>query len=51
MSTGIKLRFKDTDTQLRAKEVLQQELGDTYVVAMDWVDGTDLATLLADRLV
>src|SRR3954467_10219833 len=23
--------------------------GDTYVVAMDWVDGTDLATLLAER--
>ena len=23
--------------------------GDDYVVAMDWVDGTDLATLLADR--
>src|SRR3954449_9689860 len=23
--------------------------GDTYVVAMDWVDGTSLATLLADR--
>ena len=23
--------------------------GDDYVVAMDWVDGTDLATLLAER--
>ena len=23
--------------------------GDSYVVAMDWVDGTDLATLLRDR--
>ena len=23
--------------------------GDDYIVAMDWVDGTDLATLLADR--
>ena len=23
--------------------------GDNYVVAMDWVDGTDLATLLRDR--
>ncbi len=23
--------------------------GDSYVVAMDWVDGTDLATLLHDR--
>ena len=23
--------------------------GDSYVVAMDWVDGTDLATLLAER--
>src|SRR5881628_1343617 len=24
--------------------------GDDYVVAMDWVDGTDLATLLRDRV-
>jgi len=23
--------------------------GDSYIVAMDWVDGTDLATLVADR--
>ena len=33
--TGIKLRFKDTDTQLRAKEVLSRELGDNYVVALN----------------
>jgi len=33
--TGIKLRFKDTDTQLRAKEVLQKALGDSYVVALN----------------
>ncbi|MHB8696346.1 MAG: protein kinase domain-containing protein, partial [Solirubrobacteraceae bacterium] len=23
--------------------------GDSYVVAMDWIDGTDLATILRDR--
>jgi preprotein translocase subunit SecD len=33
--SGIKLRFKDTDTQLRAKEVLSRELGDNYVVALN----------------
>jgi preprotein translocase subunit SecD len=33
--TGIKVRFKDTDTQLKAKEVLQKALGDNYVVALN----------------
>ena len=33
--TGIKLRFADTDTQLRAKDILQFELGDGYVVALN----------------
>jgi preprotein translocase subunit SecD len=33
--TGVKIRFKDTDTQLRAKEVLARELGDNYVVALN----------------
>jgi preprotein translocase subunit SecD len=32
---GIKIRFGDTDTQLRAKDVLQTELGDGYVVALN----------------
>ena len=32
---GIKFRFGDTDTQLRAKDVLQRELGDGYVVALN----------------
>jgi preprotein translocase subunit SecD len=33
--TGIKVRFKDTDTQLKAKEVLQKALGENYVVALN----------------
>jgi len=32
---GIKIRFADTDTQLRAKDILQFELGDSYVVALN----------------
>ncbi len=33
--TGVKVRFGDTDTQLRAKDILQRELGDDYVVALN----------------
>jgi preprotein translocase subunit SecD len=33
--TSVKIRFKETDTQLRGKEVLAQELGDSYVVALN----------------
>ncbi|HZP93274.1 MAG TPA: protein translocase subunit SecD [Burkholderiales bacterium] len=32
---GIKVRFSSTDVQLRAKDVLQSELGDGYVVALN----------------
>ena len=34
-SVGIKVRFADTDTQLKAKDVLQTKLGDTYIVALN----------------
>jgi preprotein translocase subunit SecD len=33
--TGVKARFADTDTQLKAKELLQSRLGDDYVVALN----------------
>ena len=33
--SGIKARFGDTDTQLRAKELLQSRLGEDYVVALN----------------
>src|SRR6476659_3413318 len=33
--TSVKIRFKETDTQLRGKEVLARELGDSYVVALN----------------
>ena len=34
-TTSVKARFADTDTQYRAKDVLQQKLGDGYVVALN----------------
>ena len=33
--TGIKVRFADTDTQLKAKDALQAKLGDNYIVALN----------------
>ena len=33
--TGIKVRFSDPDTQLKAKDVLQSKLGDDYIVALN----------------
>src|SRR4051812_33399430 len=32
--TGIKVRFSDPDTQLKAKDVVQAKLGDSYIVAL-----------------
>ncbi len=34
-ATGIKVRFDDPETQLRAKDVLQAKLGDNYIVALN----------------
>ncbi len=33
--TSVKARFSDTDTQLKAKDVLQSQLGEDYVVALN----------------
>ena len=33
--TGVKARFKDADTQIKAKDVLQTFLGKDYVVALN----------------
>ena len=33
--TGVKARFGDTETQLKAKELLQAQLGEDYVVALN----------------
>ena len=33
--TGIKVRLSDTDTQLKAKDVLQAKLGENYIVALN----------------
>ena len=32
---GVKVKFADTDTQLKAKDALQAKLGDTYIVALN----------------
>ena len=32
---GVKVRFDDADTQLKAKDVLQNKLGDNYIVALN----------------
>ena len=32
---GVKVRFSDPDTQLKAKDALQAKLGDTYIVALN----------------
>ena len=34
-ATSVKARFADTDTQLKAKDLLQAQLGDDYVVALN----------------
>ena len=34
-ATSVKARFSDTDTQLKAKDLLQSQLGDDYVVALN----------------
>ncbi|MBI5919736.1 MAG: protein translocase subunit SecD [Nitrosomonadales bacterium] len=34
-STSVKARFTDTDSQLKAKDVLQKQLGEDYVVALN----------------
>jgi preprotein translocase subunit SecD len=34
-ATSVKARFNDTDTQLKAKDVLHTQLGDDYVVALN----------------
>src|SRR5664279_2040685 len=34
-ASGVKVRFADSDTQYKAKDVLQQKLGDNYIVALN----------------
>jgi len=34
-ATGIKVRFDDTDTQLKAKDAVQAKVGDNYIVALN----------------
>ena len=36
-ANGVKARFLDTDTQIKAKDVLQGKLGDDYIVALNLV--------------
>lgn len=34
-ATGIKIRFADTDTQIKAKDILSTEVGSDYIVALN----------------
>src|SRR6202165_5820316 len=38
--TGIKVRFADPDTRLKAKDLLQQKLGGDYIVALNQVSSS-----------
>lgn len=40
---GAKIRFADTDTQLKAWDLVQRELGDTYTVALNLLPSTPTA--------
>jgi preprotein translocase subunit SecD len=42
-ATGARIRFTDTDTQIRALDVLQKELGDSYTVALNLLPETPSA--------
>jgi preprotein translocase subunit SecD len=37
---GIKVRFRDTETQIKAREAAQNELGDSYTVALNLLPAT-----------
>lgn len=39
-ASGIKVRFQDTDTQIKAKDVLQKQLGQDYTIALNLVSRT-----------
>ncbi|POA98633.1 protein translocase subunit SecD [Chromobacterium sinusclupearum] len=34
-NNGLKVRFKDTDTQLKARDAIQHALGDNYIIALN----------------
>ena len=37
---GIKIRFRDTDTQIKARDAVQRALGDNYTVALNLLSAT-----------
>ena len=39
-ANGVKARFRDTDTQIKAKDVLQGKLGEDYIVALNLVSNS-----------
>jgi preprotein translocase subunit SecD len=39
-TTGVKVRFADPDTQLKAKDALQAKLGDNYIVALNLISSS-----------
>jgi len=39
-SNGVKVRFADPETQIKAKDILQSKLGDSYIVALNLVSNS-----------
>jgi preprotein translocase subunit SecD len=39
-ATGVKVRFADPDTQLKARDVLQKQFGDDYIVALNLISSS-----------
>jgi preprotein translocase subunit SecD len=39
-ATGVKVRFADPDTQLKAKDALQRRLGEDYIVALNLISSS-----------
>jgi len=39
-ATGVKVRLADTDTQIKAKDVLQKRLGEDYIVALNLISSS-----------
>ena len=37
---GLKIRFRDTDTQIKARDTVQRALGDNYTVALNLLPAT-----------
>lgn len=51
-ANSLKVRFKDTDTQLKARDAIQHALGDNYIIALNLLPASPswLASLHANPM-